>query len=711
MLFRELLIGVTSFFRDPQAFESLQEQVIRRLLAGTPGRRVRVWVPGCSTGEEAYSLAILFRESLDEVKQHFQVQVFATDLDVEAVEVARAGIYPDSIAADVSSERLGRFFTQENNTYRVNKTIRDLVVFAKQDVLRDPPFSRIDLISCRNLLIYLSGDAQKKVLPLFHYALNQGGYLFLGNSETVGESMDLFAGVDRKWKVFRRQDVAASRVAITTHVPLPVAEGAAGRGRAGSAGGAASPGGVRDLAQQVLLEEYVPASVLINAEFDVLYIHGRTGKYLELAEGGASLNLLHMTREGLRLELAAAVRRAITQQARVRFDGLQVKTNGDLSVLNLIVQPVTKPDAARGLLMVIFEEVSPAARPAAEAGSVPISDQEQRLVDLERELGTKSEYLQTTIEELETTNEELKSTNEELQSSNEELQSTNEELETSKEELQSVNEELTTVNTELQKKIDELSRANNDMNNLLAGTNIGTLFLDYQLRIQRFTPATTRIISLIKTDIGRPVSDIVPRFKGYDRLVPDVRAVLDTLIPKETDVQTQDGQWYQMRIQPYRTLENVIEGAVITFVEVTEQKAAQWALRESEDTLKALFELLPVGVAALDAEGRVVYANPTWASIVEVTHAGLLRGEYVQRAFLKPDGTPMPDEESAGMRAVQEQRVVEHIETGVMKAEGGVIWTDMSAVPVALPGWRVIMVAADRAARRGAEETPPKPDL
>ena len=703
-LFRELLIGVTNFFRDPPAFESLQEHVIRRLFAGIPGGSVRIWVPGCSSGEEAYSLAILIREYLDELKQSFQVQVFATDIDAEAIEKARAGVYPNSIAADVSPKRLARFFAQDQggNSYHISKSIRDLVVFAEQDALKDPPFSRLDLISCRNLLIYLGGEAQKKILRLFHYALNQDGYLFLGNSETIGEFMDLFGGVDKKWKIYQRKGVVTPRAALAPYTPPLAAEDAVRRAR--SAGAPSHPGGARDLAEQVLLEEYVPASVLINAEFDVLYIHGHTGKYLEPAAGDASLNLLHMARQGLRMELTAAARKALTLQAPVRYDGLQVKSNGDTSVVNLIVQPVVKPEAARGLLMVIFEDVTP-DRPAVAGAAAPISDQEQRVLTLERELRTKGECLRTTIEELETTNEELKSTNEELQSSNEELQSTNEELETSKEELQSVNEELVTVNTELQQRIEELSRANDDMNNLMAGTNIGTLFLDHQLRIRRFTPATTRIINLIQTDIGRPVSDIVSRLKGYDRLVPDARKVLDTLTPMEAEVRTQEGQWYQMRIQPYRTLDNVIEGAVLTFVEITEQKELQTALRESQEKLSALFQILPVGVSVLDAKGKIVYVNPALETMLDVTRAGLLGGDATRHRFLRPDGTPMPAEEFAGARAEREQRPVPHVETGVVKEDGSVVWTDVSAVPLALPGWRVVIVTFDLTARRRSEET------
>jgi two-component system CheB/CheR fusion protein len=622
-LFRELLIGVTNFFRDPEAFEVLKEHVIRRLLAGkSPGRPVRVWVPACSTGEEAYSLAILLQEHADYLKQNFEIQIFATDIDAEAIEKARTGLYPDSIAADVSSERLGRFFTHDDSTYRVRKTIRDMVVFAKQDVLKDPPFSKIDLISCRNLLIYMGAELQKKLVPLFHYALNQNGYLFLGNSETIGEFLQLFAVVDKKWRLYQRKGVVAPRSAIAPFAPALVEDVAASR--------AIQPGkrearvGVRDLAERALLED-APACAVINTEFEVLYIHGHTGRYLEPAQGEGNLNLLHMAREGLKLELSTAVRKVIAQQVTVRYEGLQVKANGDASVVNLVVRPVTKPDSARGLILVLFEDVTPETRPEAQIVQEPITDKEQRIADLERELRTKQEYLQTTIEELETSNEELKSSNEELQSSNEELQSTNEELETSKEELQSVNEELVTVNTELQNKIDELSQANNDMNNLLAGTGIGTIFVDHQLHILRFTPAATQIINLIRTDVGRPVSDIVYRLGGYVRLVEDIRAVLDTLIPREAEVQTREKQWYLMRILPYRTLENVIEGAVLSFVEITRQKELQEQLQEltrvaqgAREYAEHMVDTIHEPLLVLNADIKVVAASRSFYEFFQV---------------------------------------------------------------------------------------------
>jgi len=689
-LFRELLIGVTNFFRDPQAFASLQEHVIRHLgvAAEPPSGSARIWVPGCSTGEEAYSLAILIREYLDDTRQNLQVQIFATDIDADSIARARAGLYPESIAADVSPERLARFFTQEGNSYRVSKSVRDLVVFAKQDVLKDPPFSKLDLISCRNLLIYLDGEAQKKVLPLFHYVLSQDGYLFLGNSETIGEFLDLYGVVDKKWKIYQRKGAVTPRTLIGPFASPLEAEAQAGR--PGPAGELARLGSTRDLAERALLEAYVPASVLINAGLDVLYIHGRTGKYLEPAPGEASLNLLRMAREGLRLELAAAVRKAFTQQTPVRYDGLQVKANGDTAVVNLVVRPVTKPEAARGLLLVVFEDVPREPYPAEE-GAEPSGEgsQEQRTVTLERELRAKEEYLQAMIEEMETANEEIKSTNEELQSSNEELQSTNEELETSKEELQSINEELVTVNTELQGKIEELSRANNDMNNLLAGTGIGTIFVDHQLRIQRFTPAATRIINLIQTDVGRPVSDIVSRLVGYDRLA-------------------QDTQWFLMRILPYRTSENVIEGAVLTFVEITKQKEIQAELRGSEDKLKRLFELLPVGVLVLGVEGKVASANPALEKILEVTGAGMLRGDYAWRTYIRLDGASISPQEFAGVLAEQEPTADHHVEVGVARQDGSIIWTDVSAVPVDFPAWKVVLVTCDLPARRRVEAAPPE---
>jgi two-component system CheB/CheR fusion protein len=623
-LFRDLLIGVTGFFRDPEAFRELEEQAIPRLFASkSTGALIRVWVPGCSTGEEAYSLAILLQERMEELKQSFKLQLFATDIDNRAIETARNGIYPASIVDDMKPERLERFFSQEpeGSSYRIQKNIRDRVIFSEQDLIKDPPFSKLDLISCRNLLIYMGGELQKKLIPLFHYALNPGGMLFLGTSETVGEFVDLFDSVDRKSKLYqRREEVAGAH--RTGFLPLLPEDGHAPRPSGKSLG--ESKLQVRELAERALLQQYAPPGAVVDEHGDICYLHGRTGKYLEPAPGEAGMNILKMAREGLRRDLTTALHKAVALKEPVRYLGLRVKTNGDFTNVNLTVHPISAgPDlaAAVKLFLVIFED-APAAGLGPSETTVPsnagegagesAADIDARVLALRQELRAKEDYLQTANEELATSNEELKSSNEEMQSVNEELQSTNEELETSKEELQSVNEELATVNAELQNKVADLSRSNNDMNNLLAGTGIGTIFVDHQLRIQRFTPAVTQVINLILSDVGRPVGHIVSNLASYDQLVEDVRSVLDSLVPKELEVQTQTGAWYLLRIRPYRTLENVIEGAVVTFTEVTKMKMAEAVLRETE----ALRRLAVVvrdahdAITVQDLDGHILAWNP-----------------------------------------------------------------------------------------------------
>ena len=483
-LFRDLLIGVTNFFRDPGAFAAIEKQIIPQLFAGKPaGAVIRVWVPGCSTGEEAYSLGILLQEHVEKLKQRFKVQVFATDIDSQAIVTARAGLYPASIAADVTPERLSRFFIQEldGSAYRVHKSIRDLLVFSEQDLIKDPPFSKLDLISCRNLLIYMSGELQQKIIPLFHYALNPGGFLFLGTSETVGVFSDLFAALDRKWKLYQRREEFSGvhRSAISSVLPLRVEEGAFPQAAGKAPGKNKLP--LRELTERALLQQYAPVGALVNERGDILYLHGRTGLYLEPAPGEVGINnILKMAREGLRRELTTALHQAQTGAEIVRCPNLRVKSNGDFITVQVTVRPVpagpgtvrsavtNQADSAPNLFLIIFEEQPPAIseRPAtpglAEIGrGAPESapDGDERIAALKQELRAKEEYLQATNEELETSNEELKSSNEEMQSVNEELQSTNEELETSKEELQSVNEELATVNAELQTKVLDLSRA------------------------------------------------------------------------------------------------------------------------------------------------------------------------------------------------------------------------------------------------------------
>ena len=620
-LFRDLLIGITSFFRDPEAFAALEGELGPRLLVGKTGDDVvRVWVCGCSTGEEAYSIAILIQEWLDAHRQAVRVQIFATDIDKVAIEQARTGAYPASIAADVSPERLARFFTQgtDGSYYRIQKYIRDMLIFSEQNVIRDPPFSRLDLVSCRNLLIYMNSDLQRRLIPLFGYALNSGGLLFLGSSETVGEfTPGAFAMVDRKWRIYRRQDG-------TTGMPTPaLASGLTSARRdvdrihtPRTDVNPAERTSYRELTEQALLEHYAQSGLLVTAQGDILHIWGRTGKYLEPTPGDALMNVISMAREGLRRALATALHQAAAGKDAIRYAGLRVRTNGDAITANLTVRraPAGAGRADRtDLFVVILEEVEAVTPPTGvvgpEGSGATADSDDPRIARLERELRAREEYLQVTIEELETSNEELKSAIEEMQSINEELQSTNEELETSKEELQSVNEELATVNAELSSKVSDLSRANNDMNNLLAGTGVGTLFVDHQLRISRFTPAATQLINLIDTDIGRPVGHIVSNLVGYDRLVSDVRSVLDTLASTEIEVQTNQGRWHLMRIRPYRTLDNVIEGAVITFVDITDRKEMESALRAARLRAENVVDAIREPIVVLDAELRVVSAN------------------------------------------------------------------------------------------------------
>ena len=608
ILFKDMLIGVTNFFRDPEAFKILKEQVLPGLLKNKdPDSLIRIWSVGCSTGEEAYSLAILFSEVLNMVKKHFNIQIFASDIDVQAIDYARLGSYPDSIAADVSQERLHQYFIKEGNCYKVKKKIRDRVVFALQNVIKDPPFSKIDLVSCRNLLIYMDSELQKKVLPLFHYTLNRDGILFLGTSESIGEFTDLFHPIDRKWKIFQRKHAFVERAMdhpglhfyrgpklddnIEQKVPVDM--------------------DIQHVAKKVILENFALPGVLVNEKYEIIHFMGKTDKYLETPVGKASFNILSMAREGLRFKLNTALHNAVRQKQKTTYDSLRIKYNGEFRTVDLTVMPLTKAAGTPGYFLVMFDDKTFSDRPAKKRGKRAATDNSDPVVvSLERELESTKEDLQTTIEEMETANEELKSTNEELQSTNEELQSTNEELETSKEELQSTNEELVTVNTELQNKVDELSQANNDINNLLASTQIGTIFLDTNLKIKRFTPAATDIFNLILTDLDRPISDITSKIR-YKQLKKDSQEVLDTLMVKETEVQDTNNNWFAIRMSPYRTIENIIDGVVITFVDITKIKRAEKALRDSETNrrLAAVVRDSNNAITVQDFEGNITAWN------------------------------------------------------------------------------------------------------
>lgn len=619
VLFQELLIGVTSFLRDPQAFEVLAQKVLPSLVEGkAENATLRLWVAGCSTGEEAYSLAILIREYLTQRKLRLTLQIFASDLDSRAIETARAGLYPVGIAGDIAPERLQRFFTKEDSSYRVKKEIRDLVVFATHNILTDAPFTKLDLLSCRNLLIYLEAKAQQRILPLFQYALKPNGILFLGSSETIAGFESLFTVIDRKWKLFRRTTEPGIFPRLERFPSGLMKRTTETRGEAVAPLTTTRPASIPDLIQQLLVSRYAPAAVIVNGRGEVVYIHGHTGAYLEPAPGQPTHHLIEMAREGLQHDLALALHQAAGREEEVVRHGLRVRANGDVILVNVTVKRIAEPEALQGLFLVTFRQVradKTAARKGAPARlAAPLKKSESGLM---RELQFTKQRLQRTIEELQTSNEELKSTNEELQSTNEELQSTNEELETAKEELQSLNEELVTVNSELQGKLDALADANDDLQNLLNSTEVATIFLDNELHIKRFTSEAKRVSSLIASDVGRPLSDIASKLT-YDRLSEDAQDVLQTLVIKEREVRTSDGSWFVMRILPYRTAKNTIDGLVLTFLDVTKNKQAEQVVQAAHGFAASIVETVREPLLVLDDQLRVVSANQSFYRTFQV---------------------------------------------------------------------------------------------
>lgn len=581
LLFNEMLIGVTSFFRDPAVWQELQTTVLPALLArGAPGMRLRAWVAGCSTGEEAYSLAMVFRELADTLPEGADctLQIFATDLSADAIAAARRGHYPAKIAGDVAPGRLARFFSAQGDGFVIGKDIREMVLFARHDVILDPPFTKLDILSCRNLMIYFNAALQRRLVPLFHYSLRPGGVLMLGGSETVGRSLSLFTPLSPKSRLYRRSDNAAD----AGLVDFPINRAWSWRSPAQESNvshPASPPANLQSMADQVLLQEFSPPAVLVNESGDILYVSGRTGRYLEPAAGKANWNIHVMARPGLRTQVAAALRQVLQDKQPVELRGLRLEDDAQ-HALDVTVQAIRNPKALSGMVMIVFRTAAgPAAGPAAgqarrkrAAGSIDPA--------LSDELARAQEEIHALRQQMRASEEELQAANEELQSTNEELQSANEELTTSKEEAQSMNEELQTINQELQSKLDDLALAQSDMQNLLNSTDIATLFLDNELNVRRFTEQVTRIIHLREGDIGRPLSDLASTLV-YPQLHADAKETLRTLAYCEKQIPTTDGHWYSVRIMPYRTLANVIQGAVITFVDITTAKELESRLRKT----------------------------------------------------------------------------------------------------------------------------------
>jgi two-component system CheB/CheR fusion protein len=608
-LFRDLLIGVTTFFRDAESYVRLKELLLELVRSKPDNGQLRIWVPGCSTGEEAYSVAIVLRECISEVKKTFNVQIFATDIDGAAIERARNGAF-SGIASDVSKERLNRFFTLRDNLFHVRKEIREMVIFAQQDVIKDPPFTKLDLITCRNLLIYFNAELQKKLIPMFHYSLVPNGILFLGSSETIGAFVDLFSIVDNKWKLYRRRDSVFSS---QPYLEFPAARRTEKADETVTVKREAK--GIAQIADAIILKHFSPTCVITTDNGDIVYIHGRTGKYLEPGRGEPKMNIHEMAREGLQQELPALMRKALRSNKTATAEGIRVKTNGHTQVITLTVKPIKEPAGMPGSLLVVFEEATPKTAGAAGKTGRYEKKAQKVITYLEHELKSTKDNLRSVVEELETSNEELKSSNEEMQATNEEMQSSNEELETSKEELQSLNEELLTVNTELQTKNDELSVINNDMKNLLDSTDIPTIFLDNALCIKRFTAHATRVVNLISSDVGRPINHLATKVK-YDRLLEDAEEVLRTLVAKQVEVRTSDGLWYQMRILPYRTTSNVIEGVVITFSDIDKLKTSYdkinklgKEIQKAREYADNIIDTVRESLLVLDRELKVVSAN------------------------------------------------------------------------------------------------------
>jgi len=618
-LLKDLLIGVTNFFRDPDAFDKLKKILLELVKSKPDNGQIRIWVPGCSTGEEAYSIAIILRECIDEAKKYFNAQIFATDIDSNAIDKARIGSF-SGIEADVSKERLKHFFISDQNQFQVRKEIREMVIFAPQSVIKDPPFTKLDLISCRNLLIYFNTELQKKIIPVFHYSLLSNGILFLGSSETINVFVDLFSIVDRKWKIYKRRD---SIYSVQPFMEFPIARST--RKTDEIIMKKSEIKNITQIAEKIILQSYSPNCVIINENGDIVYIHGRTGKYLELTDGEAKMNIFRMSHEGLKQELPVLIRKVISSKRSSTAQGIKVKSNGGSLLINLTVKPIKEPVEMLDSLLVIFEEAAPQKKVTGSKKIHYEKKSEKIIKHLEYELKSAQENLRSTIEELETSNEELKSTNEEMQSTNEEMQSSNEELETSKEELQSLNEELITVNTELQNKNDELSVINNDMKNLLDSIDVPTIFLDNNLFIKRFTFHATKVVNLIASDVGRPIDHIVTKLK-YEKLVEDAKEVLRTLVFKEVELQTNDGTWYQMRILPYRTISNLIDGVVITFSNINNLKIASGEITKlnqeiqiARDFSNNIIETLRDSLLILDDKLKVLSANRSFYKVFDTT--------------------------------------------------------------------------------------------
>ncbi|HYF02448.1 MAG TPA: CheR family methyltransferase [Patescibacteria group bacterium] len=596
LLFKELLIGVTKFFRDAEAFRLLKERLLEYIRTTKfEDNTFRVWVAACSTGEEAYSIAILLLECIEELKKDLKIQIFATDINNVAIELSRLGTYPHNIEGDVSQERLSKYFTRHaTGEYTVKKAVREQIIFATHNLTKDAPFTKLNLLTCRNFLIYISAEMQKRLIPVFNYALQKDGILFLGPSEALNGYSEYFSVLESKWKIYQKTNVTS---ALSRMVDFPFTFPVISLKSSVIERAVMPETLIPNVIQKILVAEFAPPCVIINSKGEILYINGRTGKYLELSPGVSIMNIFMMAREGLKYALSSAIQRAASENMPQLVERVNVKTNGHYEMINLRVRPLVELQSLKGLMLVVFEDAgieegTAKAKRKTKSKAAAVSSAE--IAELEKELEYTRMRLQMTTEEMETSLEELKSTNEELQSANEELQSTNEEAMTNKEEMLSLNEELMAINMQYQAKGQELAEINNDIKNLLDSTDIATIFVDNEINIKRFTPKSTQILNIIPTDVGRPLEHISTNLE-YTAMISDVRDVLEHLTKKEVQVKSKSGHWFSMRISPYRTLSNYIDGVVITFSDITTIKQYEEKLLKSEMLLKEAQRMAHIG--------------------------------------------------------------------------------------------------------------------
>lgn len=640
ILYKELLIGVTKFFRDTEPFKIIEEKVIPEIFeTKQSNEHIRIWDVACSTGEEAYSLAILIKEYMDKNKLHNDVKIFATDIDKEAIEFASAGVFPESIVADISEDRLKKYFRKKGDTYRLNEDIRQMVIFATHNIIKDPPFSKIDMIACRNLLIYFQTVMQKKVISAFSFSLNPNGFLFLGSSESVGDLANYFSSYDSKSKIYKSKD--GSKAPLFTDLYLPSMRKNRYLPHYDQSG--YKPNAQEEIFEEIskkLFDGYIPPAIIIDDKFELLHVFGDVNKFMKMPTGRVNLNIMNMINQDLSIAIGTAIHKSIKETKDILYKDLVFKFEGKNIVIDLDCRPFVHKRSGSKLLLVVFLEKNVLDKSSENVEQIDVNERTyQRISDLEQELKYSKENLQATIEELETSNEELQATNEELIASNEELQSTNEEL-------QSVNEELYTVNSEYQSKIEELTELNNDISNWFSITNIGTIFLDLKLRIRKFTPAITKFINLLDQDLGRPIKHLSYNFE-YPNFMDDVDFVLKTLKSSENEVRTEDNNWFLIKILPYRTTENAVKGIVITFVDITKRKYTEKQLQLEKELLIRVLDNSSTAEIMVDRSGYISYMNKKSEEILGIKKEEIIGIRYNSDIFNQCDieGNTLKDSE------------------------------------------------------------------